>query len=100
MGRGGDFRGGDGFEGFLHRLHQFNRFASPAGTDGSCAVHGTEQHLFAATASGEEADADLDQSHVELGVRLAGGRVQRNFATAAESESEGRDHYWLWGKPY
>ena len=93
--RGGDFRGGDGFESFLHRLHQFDRFAAAIGTNRSGAVDGAQQHFLAATAAGKQADSDLDQSHVEFGVRLASGGVQRNFATAAERESEGRDDHRL-----
>src|ERR1019366_6487694 len=79
---------------------QFHRFATGIGTNGSGAVHGAQQHFLAATASGKEADPDLDQSHVELGVRLASGGVQRDFATAAERESEGRAHHRLRRKFY
>ncbi len=95
MSRSGDFRRSNGFESFLHRLHQFHRFAAAIGTNGPCAVHRTQQHFLATAAAGKQTDPDLDQPHVELGVRLASGRVQRDFATAAQRESEGRDYHRL-----
>src|SRR5439155_3672365 len=57
------------------------------------AVGGAEQHFLAASAAGKQADADLDQASVKLGVGLAGRSVQRDFSASAEAQSERADHY-------
>ena len=58
--------------------------------DGCRAVDGAQQHFFAASAAGQQADADFHQSGVEFGVRLARCGVQRNFRAAAQAQAERR----------
>ena len=43
-----------------------------------------QQHLLAAAPAGHDADADLDEAHVGLGVGLDGGAVEQDLAAAAE----------------
>ena len=97
--RGGDFGGGDGFEGFLHGLHHFDgaskRFAGNFAARCGRAVDGAQQHFFAAAAAGQQADADFDQSGIKFGVRLARRGMQRNFRAAAQAQAERRGHHRL-----
>ena len=48
-------------------------------------------HLFAAAAAGDQADTGFDEAHVELGVGLTGGGVERDLDAAAEAHAVGRD---------
>src|SRR5580693_5108407 len=64
-------RGGNGFKRPLHSLQHFDRSGerlsrTPAATRSSGPIDGTQQHLLAASAAGEQADADLNQSGVKF----------------------------------
>ena len=61
-------------------------------TSASAAVgrlHGAQGHLLGAAAGGEQADADLDQPHVGLGVGQRRGGVHGELAAAAEGQPIG-----------
>ena len=76
VGRGGDFRGRDGFEGFLHRFHQFDRFAAASGSDRVALSTARSNISLQPPPPGSRPHSDLHQANVEFGVRLARGSVQ------------------------
>ena len=82
----------------LHGLHQFDRIRhGVAGESCTAALSHprAQQHLLAAAAAGQQADASFDQAHVKLGMRLARGSVQRDLRAAAQAQAERRDHHRL-----
>ena len=56
------------------------------------AAQRARQGLLAATGGGDQADADLDEPHVELGVGPRGGAVHGDLAATAQGQPEGRGH--------
>ena len=90
-GAGGDGGFGDGLEVFLEGFEDFYAFAARVGADAGAGFDAAEEHLLAATAAGDEADAGFDEAHVELGVGLARGGVERDLGAAAEAQAVGRD---------
>ncbi len=90
--RGRNLRHGDRLERLLQRFHQLDALAAASRTDVRCLVDGAQRHLFAAAAAGQQANADLHQAAVQLGMRLARRGVQRDLASAAEGHAERRDH--------
>ena len=67
----------------------------PSGRISLRIVHRAQQHLLAAAAAGQQADADFHQSDVEFGVRLARRGVQEISHAAAQRQAEGRRHHRL-----
>lgn len=65
---------------------------------GGGSVDGAEQHFFATSAAGEQADADFDQAGVEFGVGLAGCGVQGNFRAATQAQAERRGYHGFRGE--
>ena len=53
-------------------------------------IHRAQQHFLAAAARGQQADACLNQPHVQLGMRLPRGSVNGDFRASAEAEGEAR----------
>ena len=77
-------RHGDELERALHRLERIGLLVRRQ-------LFGeSEQQLLGSAAAGDEADAGLDEPHVQLGVRLHAVGVQRELAAAAEREAERR----------
>ena len=56
-------------------------------------VHGAQNHFLAAAARGDDADSGFDQAHVQFGVGLAAGGVERDLRSPAEAEAKGRHHH-------
>ena len=92
LGGGGRDGGlGDGLEVLLDGFEYFDAFTAGVGTDAGAGFDAAEKHLLAASAAGDEADAGFDEAHVELGVGLARGGVERYLDAAAEAHAVGRD---------
>ena len=51
---------------------------------------GAAQHLRAAAPTGDQTDADLDQTDIGFGMRLHGRTMQRDLAAAAKRHAGGR----------
>src|ERR1700756_752621 len=53
---------------------------------GTSGVDGAKSHLLCAAASRDDADSAFYEAHVELSVRLAAHRVERDFGSSAEAQ--------------
>jgi hypothetical protein len=58
--------------------------------EGALEVAEAEEHLFTATAGGDEADAGFDETHVGFGGGLDAAGGESDFAATAEGHAEGR----------
>ena len=92
-GGGRDLGHGDGLEVLLERFEDFHSLAACVRSNRRPGFDALEGELLAASASGDEADAGLDQTHVELGVRLAASGSEGDFDASSEAHAVGRDDH-------
>ena len=92
---------GDQLEVSLEGVEVFRRaseaggcVAAGGGKNAYCGIDGAQNHFLGATAAGDDTYAGFNQAHVKLGVRLAGGGVERDFRSPTEAEAKGRHHHW------
>ncbi len=83
----------EGVEVFSRTSEAGGRIAAGSGKNASGGIDGAQNHFLGATATRDDTDPGFHQSHVQLGMGLAAGGVQRDLRSSSQAETKRRHHH-------